>query len=72
MTSDGLSTQLSTVYTVSNKYHSLGHTGLVGPCIWDLPRYGIEPVSPALASGLFTTEPPGKPQIRYFLIDDLY
>ena len=29
--------------------------------MWDLPTPGIEPVSPALASGFFTTEPPGKP-----------
>ena len=28
--------------------------------MWDLPRSGIEPMSPALAGGLFTTEPPGK------------
>ena len=26
----------------------------------DLPNPGIEPVSPALAGGFFTTEPPGK------------
>ena len=34
--------------------------------LWDLPRLGIEPVSPALASGFFTTEPPGKPQDELF------
>ena len=28
---------------------------------WDPPRPGIEPVSPALAGGLSTTAPPGKP-----------
>ena len=27
----------------------------------DLPNPGIEPASPALAGGFFTTEPPGKP-----------
>ena len=31
--------------------------------MWDLPRPGIAPVSPALVSGFFTTEPPGKPEI---------
>ena len=31
--------------------------------MWNLPRSGIEPVSPALAGGYFTTEPPGKPGI---------
>ena len=29
--------------------------------MWDLPRSGIKPVSPALAGGIFTTEPPRKP-----------
>ena len=29
--------------------------------MWDLPRPGIEPVSPALAGGFLTTAPPGKP-----------
>ena len=29
--------------------------------IWDLPRPGLEPVSPALAGGFSTTAPPGKP-----------
>ena len=29
--------------------------------MWDLPRSGTEPVSPALAGGFFTTELPGKP-----------
>ena len=31
--------------------------------IWDLPGPGIEPVSPALAGGFFTTEPPGMSQL---------
>ena len=30
--------------------------------MWDLPRPGLEPVSPALAGGFSTTVPPGKPQ----------
>ena len=32
--------------------------------MWDLPRPGLEPVSPALAGGLPTTAPPGKPHVR--------
>ena len=28
---------------------------------WDLPRPGLEPVSPALAGRFSTTAPPGKP-----------
>ena len=40
-------------------------SGLPFPPPGDLPDPGIEPtspVSPALASGFFTTEPPGKPE----------
>ena len=29
--------------------------------MWNLPRSGIKPVSPALTGGFFTTEPLGKP-----------
>ena len=31
--------------------------------MWDLPRPGLEPVSPALAGRFSTTAPPGKPSI---------
>ena len=34
--------------------------------MWDLPRPGLEPVSPALAGRFSTTAPPGKP--IFFLI----
>ena len=30
--------------------------------MWDLPRPGLKPVSPALAGRLSTTAPPGKPE----------
>ena len=30
--------------------------------MWDPPRPGLEPMSPALAGRLSTTAPPGKPQ----------
>ena len=33
----------------------------------DLPRPGLEPVSPALAGRFSTTAPPGKPRIGLFL-----
>ena len=36
--------------------------------MWELPRPGIEPVSPALAGRFFTTEPPGKPLPQVFKI----
>ena len=35
--------------------------------MWDLPRPGLEPVSPALAGGFLTTAPPGKPDHAGFL-----
>ena len=45
--------------------------------MWDPPRSGIEPVSPPLAHGFFTNEPPGKPHsfanmlkpLNYTLLD---
>ena len=39
--------------------------------MWDLPRPGLEPVSPALAGGLSTTAPPGKPSC-FFLINTIF
>ena len=35
--------------------------------MWDPPRQGLEPVSPALAGRLSTTAPPGKPRPFFFL-----
>ena len=35
--------------------------------MWDLPRPGLEPVSPALAGGFSTTAPPGKPSGNVFI-----
>ena len=36
--------------------------------MWDLPRPGLEPVSPALAGRLSTTAPPGKPSDNHFMM----
>ena len=33
--------------------------------MWDLPRPGLEPVSPALAGRFSTTAPPGKPTLLF-------
>ena len=33
--------------------------------MWDLPRPGLEPVSPALAGRLSTAAPPGKPKSSF-------
>ena len=35
----------------------------------DLPRPGLEPVSPALAGGFSTTAPPGKPSCSDFKVN---
>ena len=35
--------------------------------MWDLPRPGLEPVSPALAGRFSTTAPPGKPLLLSFM-----
>ena len=46
-------------------------SGLPCPPPGDLPNSGIEPtslVSPALAGGFFTTEPPEKPTLRLLLL----
>ena len=34
---------------------------------WNLLRPEIEPVSPALAGRFFTTEPPGKPMLVFYI-----
>ena len=36
--------------------------------MWDLPRPGLEPVSPALAGRFSTTAPPGKPHFSLTLM----
>ena len=35
---------------------------------WDLPRPGLEPVSPTLAGRFSTTAPPGKPSFFVFKV----
>ena len=36
--------------------------------MWDLPRPGLEPVSPALAGRFSTAAPPGKPNLTIFVL----
>ena len=40
--------------------------------MWDLPRPGLEPVSPALAGRFSTTAPPGKPLLLLFWFGFLF
>ena len=36
--------------------------------MWDLPRPGLKPVSPALAGRFLTTVPPGKQDVEYIFM----
>ena len=47
--------------TLEHRLNSCGSRAYLLCSMWDLPRPGIEPMSPALAGRSFTTEPPGKP-----------
>ena len=40
--------------------------------MWDFPRPRIEPTSPALSGGVFTTEPPGKPNVELLTFNYIY
>ena len=40
--------------------------------MWDLPRPGLKPVSPALAGRFSTTAPPGKPEVTILTIFKLF
>ena len=49
--------------------HRLSSCGLRARLLcgmWDPPKPGPEPASPALAGGFSTTAPPGKPQYSFF------
>ena len=45
------------------RLHSCGAWAQLLRSMWGLPGPGIKPMSPVLAGGFLTTEPPGKPQI---------
>ena len=51
----------ATPWTVAQQAPLSMESGLLFPSPGHLPNPGIEPTSPALAAGFFTTEPPGKP-----------
>ena len=56
--------------------HRLSVAVVLGPSchhgMWDFPGSEIESVSPMLAGRFFTTEPPGKPQIRISCCDKMH
>ena len=56
-------------WTPEHGFHSCGTPAELFPSMWDLPRPGVYPLSPALAGRFFSTAPPGKPGFG-FLIGD--
>ena len=52
---------------LEHRLSSCGSGAQLPHSMWDLPGPEIEPVSPALADGFFTTEPPWKPTSSNFL-----
>ena len=51
---------------VARGLSSCGSRGQLLCGMWDLPRPGLEPMSPALAGGFLTTAPPGKSPEKSF------
>ena len=48
-------------WALKHRLSSWGAQAQLPRSMWDLPRPGIEPVTPSLAGGFFITEPAGKP-----------
>ena len=53
-------------------FRSCGPRAQLLRSMWDLPRPGLEPVSPTLAGGFLTTAPPGKSRPPIFIIKQLH
>ena len=53
------------LWALEHRLCSCGARAQLLRSMWDLPRPGLEPVSPALAGGFLTTAPPGK-SLKYF------
>ena len=58
------------VQALEHRLSSCGARAQLFCGMWDLPRPGLKPVSPALAGGFLTTVPPGK-SCPAFLISDI-
>ena len=53
----------------TRRLSSCGSRALLLRGMWDLPRPGLEPVSPALAGRFSTTAPPGKPgKLDFYIV----
>ena len=53
------------VWALEHRLSSCGSRAWLLPGMWDHPGSGVEPVSPALAGGLFTAEPSGEPRVLF-------
>ena len=56
--------RLLLLWSIGSRVCRLSSCGVWTSCpggMWNLPRAGIEPMSPALAGRFLTTGPPGKP-----------
>ena len=51
------------------RFSSCGSRAQLLRGMWDLPRPGLEPVSPALAGRFSTTAPPGKPLVLSYQLN---
>ena len=51
---------------VAPRLYSCGARAWLLQGMWEFPRSGITPGSPALVGGFFTTEPPGKPYLLFY------
>ena len=56
-------------WAIGMQAQQLWRTGL--NCMWDLPRPGIETVSPSLIGRFLTTRPPGTSKAYKFVLDFL-
>ena len=59
---------LAASFVVERRLSNCGSRAHLLCCMWDLPRPGLEPVSPALAGRFSTTAPPGKPRVLLIII----
>ena len=53
---------IATSLVAEHRLSSCGSRAQLLRGMWDLPRPGLKPVSPALAGRFSTTAPPGKPK----------
>ena len=60
------------LWALEHRLSSCGTRAQLLCSMWDLPRPGIEPVSPALAGGFLTTVPPENSLFYYILMKSNY